>query len=146
MIYNAKSDSKSSWTTTGQSDQIANGSQGTLLLRSYNPANDPTNGTLFASYGNLVMWQAGEPKPSPTVTQPVVSMVGGACVVLSGTVYAPGGEIDFGGSSCGVGGGGDAVATLQFVCWDLTLAGNNNFYFAYQRNAFARPYSYGLIK
>ena len=64
-------------------------------------------------------------------------MTGGACVVLSGTVYASGAEVQFGGSSCGSGGGGDAVATLQFVAWDLTLSGNNNFYFAYQRAAFA---------
>jgi Flp pilus assembly protein TadG len=147
MIYNAKADNKTDWVTTGQSDQISNGAQGTLLLRSYNAANDPTNGTIFASYNNVVMWQARTPPVPPAITpQPIVSMQGGACVVLSGTVYAAAAEIDFGGSTCGVGGGGDAVATLQFVCWDLTLAGNNNFYFAYQRNAFAKPFSYGLVK
>jgi hypothetical protein len=72
-------------------------------------------------------------------------MTGGACVVLSGTVYAPGAEVDFGGSSCGSGGGGDSVATLQFIAYDLTLAGSNNFYFAYQRAAFATPTAYGLV-
>ena len=55
--------------------------------------------------------------------QPIVSVQGRACVVLSGAVFAPGAEIDFGGSSCGVGGGSDAIATLQFLCWDLALAG-----------------------
>jgi hypothetical protein len=73
-------------------------------------------------------------------------MTGGACVVLSGTVYAPGAEVDFGGSSCGTGGGADAQLTLQFVCWDLTLAGNNTFYFAYRRNGFATPFAYGLVQ
>lgn len=145
MIYNAPADN-SAWSTTGQSDQIQNGAQGVLLLRSYNPANDSTNGTTFASYKNLVMWQARTPAPSNTSAQPVIQMTGGACVVISGSVYASGAEVQFGGSSCGSGGGGDAVATLQFVAWDLTLSGNNNFYFAYQRAAFATPTAYGLIQ
>jgi hypothetical protein len=73
-------------------------------------------------------------------------MQGGACVVMSGTVYAPGAEVDFGGSSCGTGGGADAQLALQFICWDLTLAGNNNFYFKYNRAFFAKPYAYGLTQ
>ena len=72
-------------------------------------------------------------------------MSGGACVAVSGTVYAPGGKMDFGGSSCGVGGGGDAVSALQFIVYDLTISGNNNFYFAYQKDYFAAPQVYGLI-
>ena len=66
MVYNAKADNKSAWTTTGQADQIKNGAQGVLLLRSYNPMNDATNGVTFASYKNLVMWQARTPAPSNT--------------------------------------------------------------------------------
>ena len=38
------------------------------------------------------------------------------------------------------------TTTLQFIVWDLTLSGNNNFYFAYQKNLFAAPLMYGLIK
>ena len=72
-------------------------------------------------------------------------MAGGACVILSGTVYASGALVDFGGSSCGSGGGGNASATLQFVVFDLTISGSNNFYFAYQKNAFAAPMEYGLV-
>ena len=72
-------------------------------------------------------------------------MTGGACVTLSGTVYAAGGAIQFGGGSCGSG-GGDQDLTLQFLCWDLTLGGNNNFYFAYQKDFFAIPTTYGLVK
>jgi hypothetical protein len=120
-----------------------------MFLRAYNPESDSlgaATGSLFASYRNLVMWEARTPAPSGMTTQPVVSMTGGACVVLAGTVYAPGAEVDFGGSSCGTGGGADAQQTLQFVVWDLTLAGNNNFYFAYRKEAFTLPFGYGIVK
>lgn len=153
LIYNAMSDSNTAWVTTGNSDAVQNGSQGVLLLRAYNPANDTiaangstNNGTTFASYKNVVVWQARTAAPSASAAQPVIGMQGGACVVMSGTFYAPGAEIDFGGSSCGTGGGQDAQLKLQFVCWDLTLAGNNNFYFSYNRAAFAQPFAYGLVQ
>ena len=100
----------------------------------------------FDSYRNLVFWQARTPEPTAAKAQPSIIMAGGACVILSGTVYASGGLVDFGGSSCGSGGGGAATATLQFVVWDLTISGNNNFYFAYQKNAFAAPIQYGLVR
>jgi hypothetical protein len=149
LIYNAKSDSRSTWTSTGgTSDAIANGAQGVMLLRSYNPTYDSmgsATGTLFASYKNLVVWQERTPAPSASVIQPVISMTGGSCVVLAGTVYAPGAEVDFGGSSCGTGGGADEQMTIQFIVWDLTLAGNNNFYFAYRKQAFTTPFGYGLV-
>jgi hypothetical protein len=153
LIYNAPADGATAWVTTGNSDAIQNGSQGILLLRAYNPTYDTmaangstSNGSTFTSYKNIVVWQARNPVPAPAVPQPVIGMQGGACVVVSGTFYAPGGEIDFGGSSCGSGGGQDAQMKLQFVCWDLTLAGNNNFYFSYTRAAFAQPYAYGLVQ
>jgi len=147
MIYNAKSDLNTGWTTTGASaDQIQNGAQGVLLLRAYNPVADTTNGSTFASYKNVVIWQARDPLPASGSPQPIISMAGGACVVMSGTVYANGAELDFGGSTCAVGGGADPQMTLQFVVWDLTLAGNNNFYFAYRKGSFASPFGYGLVK
>jgi len=154
LIYNAKSDGSSSWQTSGASaDTISNGSQGVILLRAYNPTYDTiaangstANSSVFAPYKNLVVWQERTPAPSASTTQPVVGMQGGACVVMSGTVYAPGAEVDFGGSTCGTGGGADAQLALQFVCWDLTLAGNNNFYFKYNRAYFAKPYAYGLTQ
>jgi hypothetical protein len=148
LVYNAPS-SASSWTLSGgNADQISNGSQGILMLRAYNPTSDAIVGNreTFKSYRNLVFWQARTPAPSAASGQPILSMAGGACVIVSGTVYAPGGQVDFGGSSCGSGGGGAASSTLQFVVWDLTLSGNNNFYFAYQKNAFAAPMQYGLVK
>jgi Flp pilus assembly protein TadG len=147
MIYNAPS-SASSWTISGgNADQISNGSQGVLLMRAYKPESDSIgNGTVFDSYRNLVFWQARTPEPTAAKGQPPIIMAGGACVILSGTVYASGALVDFGGSSCGAGGGGAATATLQFVVWDLTISGNNNFYFAYQKNAFAAPIQYGLIR
>jgi Flp pilus assembly protein TadG len=148
MIYNAPT-STNAWTTSGgNSDEITNGSQGVIMLRAYNPNIDiiQQNRLIFAPYEDLVFWQARTPRPSPTKPQPKVSMAGGACVVLSGTVYASGAQMVFGGSSCGNGGGGDAVTALQFVVWDLTLSGNNNFYFAYQKDFFASATVYGLVE
>jgi hypothetical protein len=148
MVYNAPS-SSSSWTISGGSaDQISNGSQGILMMRAYNPESDAIVGNreTFSSYRNLVFWQARTPVPTAAKAQPPIIMAGGACVILSGTVYSAGALVDFGGSSCGSGGGGASTATLQFVVWDLTISGNNNFYFAYQRNAFAAPMEYGLVK
>jgi hypothetical protein len=154
MIYNAPTDSPGTWVTGGgNSDAVTNGAQGIILLRAYNPAYDTVaangstaNSSTFASYRNVVIWQARTPPPTASTIQPVVSMAGGACVVLSGTIYAPGAEVDFGGSTCGTGGGADAEQALQFVCWDLTLAGNNSFYFKYNRNSFAFPFAYGLVQ
>jgi Flp pilus assembly protein TadG len=148
MIYSAPSAANAWSLTGGNADEITNGSQGLLMLRAYNPAIDsiPENRLIFAPYEDLVIWQARTPRPGPTKPQPKVSMAGGACVVLSGTVYASGAQMDFGGSSCGSGGGGDAVTALQFVVWDLTLSGNNNFYFAYQKDFFASATVYGLVE
>ena len=147
LIYNATTAGNTAWTVNGNNtDNIQSGSQGTMLLRAYNPTYDSIsgNGTTFASYKNLVIWQAREPLPATTLPQPIITMAGGACVVMSGSVYASGGAVQFGGESCGSG-GGDTEMTLQFVCWDLTLSGNNNFYFAYRRNSLATPFAYGLV-
>jgi hypothetical protein len=149
MVYNAPTSASASWVTSGgNADQISNGSQGMLMIRAYKPENDATpNATVvYEPYRNLVFWQARNPVPTQTSPQPDISMSGGACVAVSGTVYAPGGRMDFGGSSCGTGGGGDAVSALQFIVYDLTISGNNNFYFAYQKDYFAAPQVYGLIK
>ena len=148
MIYNTPANANSWATTGGNADQISNGSQGMLMLRGYKPENDsiPANSVPFMSYRNLVFWQSRTPIPTQSSAQPDISMSGGACVVISGTVYAPGAKVDFGGSTCGSGGGGDAVSALQFIVWDLTLSGNNNFYFAYQKDYFASPYVYGLVE
>ena len=132
MVYNAPSGT--SWVTNGgTADEISNGSQGVVLLRAYNPAIDEigANRVPFESYSGLVIWQARLPAPTQSAPQPAMTMAGGACVIMSGTVYASGGQVTFGGSSCGAGGGGESSTTLQFIVWDLTLSGNNNFYFAY---------------
>ena len=143
LIYNAPSPSTGSWNTNA--DSISVGAQGSLQLRAYDSSLDSANGSAFGKYDKLVIWQQGTPKPTGSgQTQPTISLGGGACVTLSGTVYASGGKVDFGGGSCGSG-GGDATLTLQFVCYDLTLSGNNNFYFAYNQNFFVKPVGYGLI-
>ena len=148
MVYNAPASSTAWVTSGGTADQISNGSQGMLMLRAYKPENDAIAGNAvpFEPYRNLVFWQARDPAPTQGSGQPDIAMSGGACVAVSGTVYAPGGRMDFGGSSCGTGGGGDAVSALQFIVYDLTISGNNNFYFAYQKDYFAAPQVYGLIK
>jgi hypothetical protein len=129
------------------SDLIKVNAGGTLLLRAYNPDYDSLgNGPTFQSYRNLVVWQARTPEPAPNKAQPPLAMGGGACSILSGTVYAPGALVDFGGGSCGSGGSADERATLQFIAWDLTLSGSNNFYFAYQAEAFTTPTDYGLVE
>jgi hypothetical protein len=144
LIYNGPNGS--TWNTNN--DPITVGSQGIFQVRAYVPANDQivANRTTFSSYKNLVIWQARTPAPTSSgQTQPTIAMTGGACVVLSGTVYGAGAPISFGGGSCGAG-GGDSNLKLQFVCWDLTLGGNNNFYFAYSKDWFALPTTYGLVK
>lgn len=146
LVYNGPSTASSSWNTNN--DPISVGAQGILLVRAYQPSWDTivTNRTLFASYKNLVFWQQRTPAPSGSgQTQPTVSMTGGGCIVLSGTGYAAGGPVTFGGGSCGAG-GGDTTLKLQFICWDLTLAGNNNFYFSYSKDFFAKPTTYGLVQ
>lgn len=147
MVYNDPAGT--SWVTTGGSaDQISNGSQGVVLLRAYQAGVDEIaeNRVPFEPYDALVFWQARLPAPTSSAAQPEISMAGGACVIVSGTVYAPGGLVNFGGSSCGTGGGGAEATTLQFIVWDLTLSGNNSFYFAYQKNKFAAPMQYGLVE
>jgi hypothetical protein len=144
LIYNAPNPSTGSWTTNA--DSINVGAQGSLELRAYNHNLDSANGSAFRTYDNFVIWQQRDPVPTGSgKTQPTISLGGGACVTLSGTVYASGGKVDFGGGSCGSG-GGDATLKLQFVAWDLTLSGNNNFYFAYQRDFFVKPEGYGLVQ
>jgi hypothetical protein len=146
MIYNAPSSATSNWNTNN--DQIKVGAQGIFQVRAYNPDQDTivANRTLFRSYKNISIWQARNPAPSGSgSTQPNIVMNGGACVTLSGTVYAPGALVDFGGGSCGSGGGDDKI-TMQFICWDLTLEGNNAFYFQYQKDWFAQPTTYGLVQ
>jgi len=146
LIYNAPSSSTSSWSTN--TDAFSVGAQGVVALRAYNPSWDTivANRTLFAGYKNLGFWQARTPLPTGSgTTQPAITMSGGACTVLSGTYYASGGAISFGGGSCGAG-GGDTSLKLQFICWDLTLAGNNDFYFAYSKDWFTVPTTYGLVK
>jgi hypothetical protein len=153
LLFNAPKDN-TAWVTSGSSDAVANGSQGVILLRAYNPTYDTvpangatSNGAIFAPYKNLVIWQEREPYPlDATTSQPTIDMHGGACVVMSGTIYAHYAPVIFGGSTCGTGGGADAQLALQFICWDLNLAGDNNFYFKYSRAFFAKPYAYGLTQ
>lgn len=146
LLYNAPSSRTSAW--SNNTDAFGVGAQGIIALRAYNPTWDTivNNRTTFAGYKNMGFWQARTPLPTGSgTTQPAITMSGGACTILSGTYYASGGQISFGGGSCGAG-GGDTALKLQFICWDLTLAGNNDFYFAYSKDFFTTPTTYGLVK
>jgi hypothetical protein len=142
MIYNAPSCDACNWSLPN-ADRISWGSNGSVRLRGYNPRGDPDGGT-FISVANIVVWQARLPAPSAAREQPQLHLGGGGSVTLSGTIYAPGAQVMFGGSSSGTGGLTDS-ALVQFIVWDLQLQGNNNFYFEYRGRYFAFPSSYGLI-
>lgn len=146
LIYNAPSCATCDWNLPN-GDRISWGSNGIVRLRAYNPAADESafNGFVFSSYRNVVIWQARSPVPTPNKGQPILDLGGGGLVTLSGSVYAPGAQVKFGGGSGGTGGGTE-MATVQFVIWDLQLQGNNNFYFEYRSEFFAHPTSYGLIE
>jgi hypothetical protein len=65
--------------------------------------------------------------------------------------------VDFGGNTCGVGGDNTECPTgvngtpvtgclaVQFLVWDLTLSGNSSMYFAYNKEYFTVPTTYGLV-
>ncbi|HEX3218694.1 MAG TPA: hypothetical protein VHU77_01490, partial [Candidatus Limnocylindria bacterium] len=94
---------------------------------------------------NLLFWQSVAPAPSSTYEQPILQLIGGGAVDMSGTVYAPSAKVQMGGGSGGS--GGDSIdLTLQFISYDLELSGNSNFHFRYNAQAFARPLDYGLIQ
>ena len=142
MIYNAAGGAV--WSTN--KDYISMSSTTTLRLRSYNHAADVTsNGAVFEEYDNVLIWQARTPAPASGSPQPAVGLGGGGNVVLSGTVYAPGAQVKFGGGGSGSG-GADENVTIQFICWDLQLQGNSNFNFLYRSDLFAKPTNYGLIQ
>jgi hypothetical protein len=149
LLYNAPG-SSGKWSTNG-SDAINIGAQGVVRLRGYNPVADTTvnGGTtgVFArnGYANLVMWQARQPAPGPNMAQTGLNLGGGGTFVISGTVYAPGAAVKDSGNPGGCG-GCDSDETVQYICWDLTLAGNTTYYFAYRKQYFAQPLGYGLVQ
>jgi hypothetical protein len=141
MVYNA---STGAWAIN--KDLIGMGANTILRLRAYNHLADVTgNGSAFSEYDNVLFWQARTPAPAAGSPQPTVTLGGGGDVVLSGTVYAPGAQVKFGGGGSGSG-GASANFTIQFICWDLQLQGNSNFQFLYRSDLFARPTSYGLVR
>ena len=92
-----------------------------------------------------MFWQSRTPIPTQSSAQPDISMSGGACVVISGTVYGPGARSTLAAPRAVA----VAAATLSprssSSCL-TSISGNNNFYFAYQKDYFASPYVYGLVE
>jgi hypothetical protein len=123
--------------------QVTVGAGATMKLRPYQPTADAT-GPKINDYLNLLIWQDASPIPTISTPQPVIQLGGGGSVDLSGTIYAPSGQVSMGGGAGGAGGTTDV--TVQFISWDLTLSGNSSFIFRYRSDAFARPTDYGLIK
>jgi hypothetical protein len=115
-----------------------------LKVRSYNPDAD-SSAQKNESYRNLLLWQSAAPVPTASYEQPMLQLIGGGGVEMSGTIYAPSAKVQMGGSSGGS--GGDSIdLTLQFISWDLELSGNSSFRFRYNANSFARPLDYGLVE
>ena len=115
-----------------------------VKMRAYNPDVDTTTWK-NDTYRNLLFWQSVAPAPSSTYEQPILQLIGGGAVDMSGTVYAPSAKVQMGGGSGGS--GGDSIdLTLQFISYDLELSGNSNFHFRYNAQTFARPLDYGLIQ
>ena len=115
-----------------------------LKVRSYNPDADTSSSRLEA-YRNMLIWQSAAPVPTASYQQPILQLIGGGGVEMSGTVYAPSAGVTMGGSSGGS--GGESVdLTLQFISWDLTLSGNSSFHFRYNAASFTRPLDYGLVE
>jgi hypothetical protein len=113
-------------------------------VRSYNPDLD-TTAAKNESYRNLLIWQSASPIPTSSYGQPIVQLIGGGGVEMSGTLYAPSAKVMMGGSSGGS--GGDSIdLTLQFISWNLELSGNSSFNFRYNATSFARPLDYGLVE
>jgi Putative Flp pilus-assembly TadE/G-like len=142
LIYNGP-DATGLW--TNNKDTIGIGSNATVKLRAYNHLSDTTNGTALEQYDHLLFWQSRTPAATSSKPQPTVTLGGGGSVILSGTIYAPQAQVKFGGTSGG-GGGGFNDITIQFICWDLQLQGNNSFNFQYVSDQFTTPPAYGLIQ
>lgn len=115
-----------------------------VMLRAYNPDID-SSAFKNEEYRNLLFWQSKLPVPTNSYAQPVVQLIGGGGVEMSGTIYAPSAKVDMTGTSGG-GSGGTVDLTLQFIVWDLNLSGNASFHFRYSAEAFARLTDYGLVE
>jgi hypothetical protein len=137
LIYNTSN------TTPTDMGQVSVGAGAVVKLRPYRPNVDRT-GASVSEFGNILIWQNGTPGPTSSYEQPLVELIGGGTVDLSGTIYAPSAKVSLGGGSGGSGGGTDL--TLQFVSWDLELGGTSSFIFRYQTEKFTKPTDYGLIK
>ena len=125
-------------------DQVRIAAGAVLKVRSYNPDADTSSSRLEA-YRNMLIWQSAAPLPTASYQQPILQLIGGGGVEMSGTVYAPSAAVTMGGSSGGS--GGESVdLTLQFISWDLTLSGNANFHFRYNASSFIHPLDYGLVE
>jgi len=139
VIYNTGTS-----TGTNAIAQIRVAAGAIVKLRAYNPDADTTTWK-NDTYRNLLFWQSASPAPTSTYEQPILQLIGGGSVEMSGTVYAPSAKVQMGGGSGGS--GGDSIdLTLQFISYDLELSGNSNFHFRYNAQTFARPLDYGLIQ
>ncbi len=113
----------------------------TLRLRAYD---ERAWGNAYPEYRNVLIWQDATPAVSSSYEQPPIQITGGGSVDISGTLYAPGGEVLMGGGSGGSGGSVDLL--VQFIVWDLEISGNASFHFFYSEADFARPTDYGLVQ
>jgi hypothetical protein len=96
-------------------------------------------------YKGLLLWQHKSPVPTSSYVQPMVRLVGGSDVNISGTIYAPSAPVELNGGSGG-GGGFDIDYTLQFIVWDLVFSGTSNWRLDYSDLVFVQLPDYGLVE
>jgi len=99
---------------------------------------------LIRRYRNLVFWQSSTPDPTSSYNQPDLTLAGSGNLFLQGTVYAPNAFVKLTGN-CGGSGGSTTDLTLQFISYDLQIAGSCSYIFHYRQNSFATPSGYGLV-
>jgi len=109
------------------------------------PTEQQGSNATIRRYRNLVLWQASQPAPSSSFNQPDVTLGGNATLILQGTVYAPNAFVKLTGN-CGGSGGTNVDLTLQFIAYDLQIAGSCTYTFHYRTSSFATPSGYGLVR
>ncbi len=141
MIYNMTT---SSWNVN--LDQIEISAGGVVKLRPYSATAAAGNGSVVQSeWNNVLIFEARTPAPTSSKNQAPISLQGGGSVFMSGTVYAPGAKVSMHGGGGGSG-GNSADLTIQFISYDLLIAGSTFFHFNYSSNRIAAPTQYGLVE
>lgn len=144
LVFNTCSADTIYCPSSGTSMQPVDINAGAVVkIRGYNPdaAGVPAP---VEDYRNLLFWQNRYGVPTSSYSQPPLSLIGGGEVDMTGTVYAPSAKVYMTGTSGGGSGAAQVTLTLQFISWELEIAGNANFHFKYWAELWSNPWGYGL--